>query len=183
SLSLPAIYGIYWASTGNFGSIVNYNYVFTSNNTSLTYGSSYIDIGTLNGGTAVYRWVRTRAYPPSGVMPTVFAQPFPLYLRNFAPKTSSIPYDSKIQTIFNFSSALSSALPWKILKGTSVLASGTTTLQNNLVNISSVLPAGLYNIELNINNGQFIRNTTLNITKATIPAITWTANTFVYNGT
>ncbi len=81
--SLPQVFGIGWVATGN-----TFEYTYTSNllspttvsstNTGVTIASQlYISIGQLGsgdtqqGGTWTVYWIRTRAYPPSGVMPYV----------------------------------------------------------------------------------------------------------------
>jgi hypothetical protein len=65
---------IYWIGTGDEGVGWNYNFV-TSTNPSVTISSSvYLSIGMGNscpGSDLIYYWLRTRAYPPNGVMPSV----------------------------------------------------------------------------------------------------------------
>jgi hypothetical protein len=69
------IYSLYWPATGNEEGTFNYsNYVISSTNSSLTWGPSYIDLKFQTTSTTssevIYQWVRTRAYPPDGVMPS-----------------------------------------------------------------------------------------------------------------
>ena len=52
------------------------NYSTLQDTNTLTIGSSNLIIGTYQTSTAVFQWVRTRAYPPNGVMPyALFPQP------------------------------------------------------------------------------------------------------------
>ena len=64
---------IYWIGTGDEG--VGWNYDFVSSTYSITIPSSiYLSIGMGNncaGSDLVYYWLRVRAYPPNGVMPSV----------------------------------------------------------------------------------------------------------------
>ena len=64
---------IYWVGQGNEGVGWNYNFV-SSTDTSETYSSSLylaIGMGSCTGGSDItYYWLRTRAYPPNGVMPS-----------------------------------------------------------------------------------------------------------------
>ena len=76
---------IYWVGQGNEG--VGWNYDFASStDTSETYSSSLymaIGMGSCAGGSNItYYWLRTRAYPPNGVMPSATAgtsSGFPYY--------------------------------------------------------------------------------------------------------
>jgi len=65
---------IYWIGQGDEGVGWNYNFV-SSTNTAETYSNNlYMAVGTghCTGGTVInYYWLRARAYPPNGVMPTV----------------------------------------------------------------------------------------------------------------
>ncbi len=64
---------IYWIGTGDEG--VGWNYDFVSSTYSITIPSSiYLSIGMGNNcgsSDLVYYWLRTRTYPPNGVMPPV----------------------------------------------------------------------------------------------------------------
>ncbi|MFP3209659.1 MAG: hypothetical protein RXR82_08265, partial [Nitrososphaeria archaeon] len=76
----PGIYSLYWPATGNEEGTFNYsNYVISSTDSSLTWGPSYIDLKFQTNSTTssevIYQWVRTRAYPPNGVMPSVSLGP------------------------------------------------------------------------------------------------------------
>lgn len=63
---------ITWASTGNERLSYNYYSLVNSTDTSDTYQSSYIQIyGVANGDGDTLDWVRLRAYPPNGVMPSI----------------------------------------------------------------------------------------------------------------
>jgi len=65
---------IYWVGEGNEGVGWNYHFV-SSTNTAETFSSNlYMAIGTghcTGGSDLTYYWLRTRAYPPNGVMPSV----------------------------------------------------------------------------------------------------------------
>ena len=65
---------IYWVGEGNEGVGWNYHFV-SSTNTAETFSSNlYMAIGTghcTGGSDLTYYWLRTRAYPPNGVMPAV----------------------------------------------------------------------------------------------------------------
>ncbi|MGC8580682.1 MAG: hypothetical protein ACP5MB_11615, partial [bacterium] len=81
--SMPQVFGVGWISTGN-----EFEYTYQSNplspakvsstNTGVSIASNlYIYVGqgqsgsTQQGGTWTVYWLRTRAYPPNGVMPSV----------------------------------------------------------------------------------------------------------------
>ncbi|MFP3209694.1 MAG: hypothetical protein RXR82_08470, partial [Nitrososphaeria archaeon] len=74
------IYSLYWPATGNVVGTFNYsNYVISSTDSSLTWGPSYISLEfqttSMTPSEVIYQWVRTRAYPPNGVMPSVTLGP------------------------------------------------------------------------------------------------------------
>ncbi|MEM3190731.1 MAG: DUF2341 domain-containing protein [Candidatus Parvarchaeota archaeon] len=74
--SAPVIIGIAWLATGNEKTEIGSNGAFTSySDTSITIGSTvYPGIGNSATSTNTAQtdyWVRTRAYPPNGVMPSV----------------------------------------------------------------------------------------------------------------
>jgi hypothetical protein len=72
------IASIYWVGEGNEGVGWNYSFV-SSTNTSETWSNSlYMAIGTVTctgGSNMTYYWLRTRDYPPNGVMPAVSIVP------------------------------------------------------------------------------------------------------------
>ncbi len=67
------IMSLEWPGAGNEAAYLNYTEILYANDTSLAHSNSYIDLvfNTANNTThsATYQWVRTRQYPPSGVMP------------------------------------------------------------------------------------------------------------------
>jgi len=75
SATYPAILSLIWGGTGNLETTFNYGSALTSTDTSFSVGSGWIvGLTTYNHGSspyAKYQWLRTRAYPPNGVMPTV----------------------------------------------------------------------------------------------------------------
>jgi len=75
SATYPAILSLIWGGTGNLESTYNYSSALTSTDTSFSVGSGWIvGLTSYNHGTSPYvkyQWLRTRAYPPNGVMPSV----------------------------------------------------------------------------------------------------------------
>jgi hypothetical protein len=67
----PFIMSLTWPATGNIDALWNYGQEESSTDISLTYDSAYITIGIINGESYTFQWLRTRAYPPNGVMPSV----------------------------------------------------------------------------------------------------------------
>ena len=70
----PFIYSIAWGATGKETALQNYTTALNSTNNALSLPSTYYSIIEVNGGgfsaTAKYQWLRARAYPPNGVMPS-----------------------------------------------------------------------------------------------------------------
>ena len=75
SATYPAILSLIWGGTGNLKSTYKYSSALTSTDTSFSVGSGWIvGLTSYNHGTSPYvkyQWLRTRAYPPNGVMPSV----------------------------------------------------------------------------------------------------------------
>ena len=72
--SSNTVYSLMWPATGQESTLVNYGNLISSADSSITQANSYIDLEqTANGAPDGYtvQWLRTRAYPPSGVMPSV----------------------------------------------------------------------------------------------------------------
>ncbi len=72
--SLSGIVGGVWVASGNEQLFYNYQNIISWTDTSQTFGSTYIglDVAGVSGGySATFQWVRTRAYPPNGVMPSI----------------------------------------------------------------------------------------------------------------
>ena len=71
-ISYPAIYSLYWASTDTATEYTNYaNSLQASTTYAPTIANSYIGLGAWGAGSITFTWVRVRAYPPNGVMPSV----------------------------------------------------------------------------------------------------------------
>ena len=72
TLPQKGIYGASWSATGNEAIYLNYINEITSSNGYEGIGSYYPYIGEWNGGSLseTYQWLRTRSYPPNGVMPS-----------------------------------------------------------------------------------------------------------------
>ena len=70
----PFVYTIAWGASGKETALQNYTTVLNSTNNALSLPSTYYSIIEVNGGafsaTAKYQWLRARAYPPNGVMPS-----------------------------------------------------------------------------------------------------------------
>ncbi len=65
---------IYWIGSGNEGIGWNYNFVSSTNTNEAFHNSAYMAIGigyAAPGSNLNYYWLRTRYYPPNGVMPSV----------------------------------------------------------------------------------------------------------------
>ena len=77
SFTLPSsfILGGFWPATGNEGFQINYANPLFGTDTAITYANSNIDLFIGSSATAtistIITWLRTRAYPPNGVMPSV----------------------------------------------------------------------------------------------------------------
>ena len=73
------IMGQAWIATGSEAYYKNYA-VWTSSDSSLTWPSTqYVSIGMYDyspGSSITYQWIRTRAYPPGGVMPHISSSTF-----------------------------------------------------------------------------------------------------------
>lgn len=74
------IMSLAWPGTGNERAYVNYGQTLSSSDSSLANANSYIDLvfNTANDTipySVTYQWVRTRAYPPNGVMPGAKGDP------------------------------------------------------------------------------------------------------------
>ena len=66
------VYSIDWVSTGKEGAYINYQKEISGNDTALKIGDYYLFVGPDSPGASVsFQWLRTRAYPPNGVMPSV----------------------------------------------------------------------------------------------------------------
>lgn len=59
-----------WPATGSQRFVVNSSAVVTGADSSISKGAAYIGVSALRGGYVNFTWFRTRAYPPSGVLPT-----------------------------------------------------------------------------------------------------------------
>ncbi|MCL4389660.1 hypothetical protein M1397_03595 [Candidatus Marsarchaeota archaeon] len=67
-----AIYSMAWVANGNEQIYVNYQNEISSTNTVETIANYYPYIGVFaSSNSAFFQWLRTRAYPPNGVMPSV----------------------------------------------------------------------------------------------------------------
>ncbi len=70
----PFVYTIAWGATGKETALQNYTTILNSTNNAMSLPSTYYPIIEVNGGafsaTAKYQWLRARAYPPNGVMPS-----------------------------------------------------------------------------------------------------------------
>jgi hypothetical protein len=75
----PAVLSLIWGGTGNIKSTYNYGSALTSTDTSFSVGSGWIvGLTSYNHGTSPYvqyQWLRTRSYPPNGVMPATAIVP------------------------------------------------------------------------------------------------------------
>jgi len=77
NLLSEGVFSLYWPATGNEEGTFNYiNYTISSTDSSLAHSPSYIDLKMENtqvyvNREVIYQWVRTRAYPPNGVMPAL----------------------------------------------------------------------------------------------------------------
>ncbi|MCL4399508.1 hypothetical protein M1293_03340, partial [Candidatus Parvarchaeota archaeon] len=73
--STPYLMTVEWPNTGNEAWLNNYNTYITSTNTAVSKGPSYLDLYAgsdgSNIGTISFSYVRVRAYPPNGAMPSV----------------------------------------------------------------------------------------------------------------
>jgi len=71
----PAIVSLIWGGTGNLEIMFSYGYISTSNDTTFSVGSNWLvgigSYGHVSSPYATYQWLRTRAYPPNGIMPSV----------------------------------------------------------------------------------------------------------------
>ena len=66
------VYSIDWVSTGEEGAYINYQKEITGKDTTVKIGNYYLFVGPDNSGASIsFQWLRTRAYPPNGVMPSV----------------------------------------------------------------------------------------------------------------
>ena len=71
SISYPAIFGITWRSYQNATEYTNYGSVLPALTTDApAYGNTYIGLGAWSSGIITFNWLRTRAYPPAGIMPS-----------------------------------------------------------------------------------------------------------------
>jgi len=72
SATYPAILSLIWGGTGNLELTFNYGSALTSTDTSFSVGSGWIvGVTSYHGSYVDYQWLRTRAYSPNGVMPSV----------------------------------------------------------------------------------------------------------------
>lgn len=69
ALSTPYIISMYWASP-TLVQAINYANELSTSDSSYT-SLSYLSLSVFTGATWEVKWLRTRAYPPSGVMPSV----------------------------------------------------------------------------------------------------------------
>ncbi len=73
----PLLWSFAWGATGKETALQNYTTVLNSTNNALSLPGTYYPIIEVNGGafsaTAKYQWLRVRAYPPNGVMPSASA--------------------------------------------------------------------------------------------------------------
>ena len=63
-----------WLATGSEALDVNYVQEVSASDSTVTYGNyyiGYIDSGGIYQHNTVYQWLRTREYPPNGIMPSV----------------------------------------------------------------------------------------------------------------
>ena len=63
-----------WLATGSEALDVNYVQEVSASDSTVTYGNyyvGYIDSGGTYQHNTVYQWLRTREYPPNGIMPSV----------------------------------------------------------------------------------------------------------------
>jgi len=84
-ISTPTIIGLSWNAIGNENVFYNYRNVLYSTNNSVTLGpNNYIEFGFDSGAyytKGEFQWVRIRALPPNGVMPSVsFASQYKYYV-------------------------------------------------------------------------------------------------------
>jgi len=84
-ISTPTIIGLSWSATGNENVFYNYRNVLYSTNNAVTLGpNNYIEFGFDSGASYTngeFQWVRIRALPPNGVMPSVsFASQYKYYV-------------------------------------------------------------------------------------------------------
>jgi len=74
SIALNGVLGGYWIASGNEQLYYNYAQQLTWTDTSQSPSATTVglDVAGVSGGySATFNWVRTRAYPPNGVMPSV----------------------------------------------------------------------------------------------------------------
>ena len=77
SASSPStgLFGLAWPNTGTENSYFNYNKIISASDSSMTYANTPISFGiTLSPSSTdstTFQYLRTRAYPPNGVMPSV----------------------------------------------------------------------------------------------------------------
>ena len=99
--SFPATLTFAWGGTGILASYYNYNDKITSADTSFAAGPYLIGVTAgphITSGEVVYDWVRTRAYPPNGVMPSIaFGNVTPAY---GAPQTYGSEYNGFSSSIW-----------------------------------------------------------------------------------
>ena len=71
-ISYPAIFGIYWKATDTATEYTNYESPLLASTTDApTITNSYIGLGACGANSITFNWLRLRAYPPNGVMPSV----------------------------------------------------------------------------------------------------------------
>ena len=84
------VWSFVWSATGSQSGSLAYGSTLSTSNTSATIANYYLVIGLfydVGSGTVNMQWLRTRAYPPSGVMPSVT---FGSVQESYTPPTVSI---------------------------------------------------------------------------------------------
>jgi len=72
SITYPAIFGFYWGATASATEYTNYTSPLTAPTTDApTMTNAYVGLGSWYNGSITFDWLRLRAYPPNGVMPSV----------------------------------------------------------------------------------------------------------------
>jgi hypothetical protein len=157
----------------------------TAENSSLSGGYvGYFTFAYSTGNAQLIHYSFIRDYPPNGVMPKAIfnsTQPTANQRINSFTANNRI-YGNPEDFNFVFESVPNS-LPWKILLKTQTLLNGTTSSINNSETYNTYLPAGTYNVELDVNNGEYKANTTFTISKAIPSLLLSVPSNFTYNGT
>ena len=133
----------FWPATGNEYMQINYANQLSTTDNAITYANANLDIFTNTGTTTAVSstttWLRTRAYPPSGVMPTASFGPILFFSLSITPNPSK--YGQSITlTARCLSSTDSCAIDYPSLGTAIATGTGTATYTYN----AFALGAGTY---------------------------------------